>query len=547
MNSRFSRLAMMCGVSVMTAIHFWPATRYEFLKFWDDGATLMWNDQYKGLSPTHLWWMLHPFLGQWFPLTLFSWSLDFTLFGLDPVAFHRTNILLHALGAGLLFLVARRLIRLALPQCHDWYVIFGAIFTALAWSLHPLRVESVAWVNERRDVLSGVFYLLSILCYLRAVTGFGANAVLSHSLWFPVGLYQSDYVRRRWLILSVVAFVCAMLSKALAVALPVTLLVLDWYPLRRRAWLEKAPYFLLAGIGTEMAFFALTQMDVLSTVEWITIEDRLLITPYSLWFYLTRTIWPGSLSPLYELTFTPHLFQWMYFLPVCGVLASTWAAIRYRRSCPAWTAAWLAYAMAILPISGLFQNGYQLVADRYSYLSTLPFLVLAGGLLAWSLERARPVVRDLVLAGAGAVVVALAVATTVYLPTFHDGIAFWTRAVRTEPTCIACADFLVHQDKFRHAHAELARVLERFPDLQEQRFEIGMLSFMYARGDEGVAHFTEYLRQARERDPGYIARIEVGRQKHLALARQVLQGSSEANLRQTFEGEAYGLTPTPPR
>lgn len=542
-----TRLAVATGIAVLTALTFWPATGYEWLTYWDDGAHLLWNEQYKGLSPTHLWWMAHPFLGQFMPLTWLSWAIDFTLWGLDPVAYHRTNILLHAVAAGLLFLVAARVIRLALPECSESTVTFGAVFAALAWALHPLRVESVAWVNERRDVLSGVFYLLAVLTYLRGVTGAGQNAVVSRSLWFPVGLYKSDYVRRRWLIVSVLCFVLAVLSKALAVTLPIALLLIDRYPLRRRAWLEKAPYVLLAGIGAEMAFFAVAQMDVMAPIDWITIEDRLLIVPYSLWFYLAKTVWPGTLSPLYELTFTPHLFQWRYAIPIVGVGAGCWAAFRWRRTAPAWTVAWLAYVVAVLPISGLFQNGYQLVAARYAYLATLPLLIFAGGVIANRVERMRPVVREGALALAGGVTVALAVATTAYLPVFRDGIALWTRAVQVEPSCVACSDFLVHQGTFRQAHGVVSTALAGRPDLQEQRFHIGMLSFMYARGTEGEAHFTEYLRQAAERDPGYIARIEVGRQKHLAMAREVLTRSQEENLANTFEGAVYGLTPRPTR
>ena len=547
MTAPVRRMVIASLVSVVTAMVFWPSLKFDWLRYWDDGAMLLWNEQYKGLSPTHLWYMVHPFLGQWFPLTLFSWAIDFTLFGLDPVAYHRTNVLLHALNAGLLFLVARRVIRAACPSLPEHAGACGAIFAALAWSLHPLRVESVAWVNERRDVLCGFFYLLAMLAYLKAVIGAESNAIVSRSLWRPAGFYPSDFVRRRWLTLSVACFALAVLSKALAVTLPIVLLCLDYYPLRRKVqWFvwEKLPYFAIALVGGIMAFVAIAEMKVMAPIQWITVEDRLLITPYSLWFYLSKTVWPGALSPLYELTFTPHLFQWRYFIPVVGVSGATWLALRWRREWPGWTVAWVAYAVTVFPISGVFQNGYQLVATRYAYLATLPLLILAGGLLAGGLDRLRVPARVVAYPVAAAVLVALAAGTTAYLPVFRDGIAFWVRAVRVEPSCVACASFLVHQAPFKVANAEMTRLLDRYPDLQEQRFEIGMLSFMYARGHQGEAHFTEYLRQAAERDPGYIARIEVGRQKHLALARQVLKGSPRDNL-STFEGAVHGMAPPP--
>ena len=529
----FDWLAISLVVSGITALIFWPSTQFEWLKYWDDGAHLMWNEQYKGLSLTYLWWMAQPFLGQWMPLTWLSWAIDFTLWGLDPVAYHRTNVLLHAANAGLLFLVARRMIRAVNPRYTDRILAVGAAFAALLWALHPLRVESVAWVNERRDVLCGLFYLLALLSYLKA-----ADAT-AH--------------RRRWLGFGVFCFGLAVLSKALAVTLPITVILISYYPLRhiRPSWSllwQRVPFFavsavLISLVGTIMAFVAIAQMDVLATVQYITIEDRLLITPYSLWFYLAKTVWPGVLSPLYELTFTPHLLQWRYFIPVVGVSLATWLAIGARRTWPGWTVAWFAYVIAVFPISGVFQNGYQIVASRYSYLATIPLLILAGGLLVAALDRLRVPAYVLTVSTAVGVVVALAAGTTAYLPVFRDGISFWIQAVRVEPSCVACSDFLVHQAKFRVAHAEMARVIDRYPDLQEQRFQIGMLAFMYARGKAGEAHFTEYLRQAAERNPGYIARIEVGRQQHLALARKVLTGSPQTNLNDTFEGAAYGLAP----
>lgn len=503
------------GVGFLTALVFWPAVGYEWLKYWDDGAHLLWNEAYKGLTPTHLWWMLHPFLGQWMPLTWLSWALDYTAWGLDPAAFHRTNVLLHALNASVLFLIARRLLPRAIPTASPSTVLLGALAAALLWALHPMRVESVAWVNERRDVLSGLFYLLAVFTYLSFVT---TNS-------------------KKTYLLSVGAFALAVLSKSLAVTLPAVLLLLDYYPLRRRAWAEKIPYFVVSAVGVVMAFVALAKMDVIAPLGWISLEDRVLIAAYSLAFYPLTSLWPAGLSPLYELTFRPSVFEWRFGLAVIGVGVATGLALRCRRSAPAWAVAWLAYAVTVLPVSGIVQNGYQLVALRYSYLAALPLVLVAGGLLM----RMRPAVGLSIATGS---VGMLAVLTGFYLPVFHDGPTFWTRAVQVQPACVACADFLVHQAKLSHAEAVLTAVLTQQPELQEQRFQLGMIAFIRARGAEGEGHFKEYLRRAAATDPGYIPRIEVGRQQHVALARHVLRGP-QRNDADLFDGTIHGLLPRP--
>lgn len=494
------------AVSGATAWLFWPAVSFDWLRYWDDGAHLIWNESYKGLSPTHLWWMLHPFIGQWMPLTWLSWAVDFKLWGLDPSAFHRENVLLHALNAGLLFLVAHRLLR-STP---------GALFAALLWALHPMRVESVAWINERRDVLSGLFFLLAILTYL---------------IWVQKASKLASY-------LSIFSFALAVLAKSLAVSLPVVLLLLDYYPLRRRAFLEKLPYVAISAVGTVMAFVAILPMQVVAPLEWISLEDRLLLTAYSLWFYPLTTLWPSHLSPMYELTFLPQWTEWRYLSAVLGVGLATALAIRWRRRWPAWSVAWGAYAVTILPVSGLFQNGYQLVTLRYGYLATLPLILLVGAGLDGLWRRPWWPARLLPVAAGGALGV-LAMLTTAFLPVYRTDTVLWTRAIEHDPACVMCANYLVHGGDLRVALTVLTGVVAAHPHLQEQRFQLGMVAYMRAHGPEGEAHFREYLRQAEAHNPGFIRRIEGERQQHIAMVRSVLTGARPDG--RIFDGELRGF------
>ncbi len=210
-------------IALVTVVPFLPTLDNQFVN-WDDDDNLVENPQYRGLGWTHLRWMwTTSHIGHYAPLTWMTFGLDYLFWGLKPVGYHLTNLLLHAANAAVFYLVASRILGSALPgprERGNVGLAAAAAFAALLFAIHPLRVESVAWATERRDVLSGLFYLLALLAYLRA----GEQGERGRSgYWASVGL-----------------FVCALLSKSMAVSLPVVMLILDVYPLRRlggaRGW-----------------------------------------------------------------------------------------------------------------------------------------------------------------------------------------------------------------------------------------------------------------------------------------------------------------------
>src|SRR5206468_4887107 len=245
-------------VPVLTALvtfaAFLPTLNNQFVD-WDDHHNLLDNPHYRGLGWTQIRWMWTTFhMGHWLPLTWMSFGLDYLVWGLEPVGYHLTSLVLHATSAAVFYLVARRILSLALPDPDDRGqagLALSAGFAALLFALHPLRAESVAWATERRDVLLGLFYLLTILAYLRACE--------RGNRW------------RRWYWATVALFGCALFSKSMAVSLPVVLLILDVYPLRRlggasgwwtssalRVHAEKLPFVALAGAVSALAFVALS-------------------------------------------------------------------------------------------------------------------------------------------------------------------------------------------------------------------------------------------------------------------------------------------------
>src|SRR5439155_18852112 len=209
-------------IAHLVLVAFSPALRAGFV-LWDDDAYFLHNPYYRGLGPAQLRWMIPDMSVHYMPLTWLTHGLDYVLWGMRPAGYHAVNVGLHALAAVIAYFVARRVLAAAVGPVQAGALRAGAAVAALIFAVHPLRVESVAWITERRDVLCGVFFLLAVLCYLHAHDS-GARR--------PIGWYGS----------AVVLAALALLSKAMAVTLPVLLLVLDVYPLRRLGpgrWLRR--------------------------------------------------------------------------------------------------------------------------------------------------------------------------------------------------------------------------------------------------------------------------------------------------------------------
>ena len=418
-------------VVLVTAAAFRPALDGQFLN-WDDDENFLRNEGFRGLGRPQLRWMLTtPLMGHYIPLTWLSLGVNYALGGLHPQGYLAGNVLLHAATAMLAFLVARRLLAAAFHgRAPTWTLEVGAAFSALVFAVHPLRVESVAWITERRDVLSGVWYLLAVWAWLRAVAG-GA------------GVHRAFYG------LSLVAFAAALLSKASGVMLPFVLLLLDAYPLDRRGlgWprliAEKAPHFALAGAGAAIALWAVRHGTAVTSYGDYGVGARLAMTAYSIVFYPWKWLWPVGLSPMYELParVDPMAPRFLAPLIVCVVVTAILAAL--RRRWPAGLAAWLYSALMVLPVSGIVHAGFQLAHDRYSYLSGLGFAMLAGGALVAALRagneaRLSPRLTWLLGAAAAVVVLGLAAQTWRQSRIWHDSETLWSWAVDLDHDCAIC-------------------------------------------------------------------------------------------------------------
>lgn len=365
---------ILLGLASLAA--FWGALGHQFVELDDDGNFLR-NPQFRGLSREHLAWMwsLDSFhIGHWHPLTWMTFGLDFLLYGLDGPKFHRLSVFVHAASVVSVFFVACELLRQWSARrdggpISDFALRATAGFAALAWGLHPLRVESVAWVTERRDVLSTFFLLLALWAYLRmCARTAGGGGMLA---------------------LAVLLYLLSLLCKAWGMTFPLLLLVIDRWVLRREvSWtrliVEKlafAPFALFIAVQAARA-----QAEIAAVVTWQEhgAWARFAQASYGLFWYPLKTLWPSDLSCLVLLEPKLDPTRPIYVASQLGVVAIGVLVWLGRRRWPAAVAALACYAILVSPVLGVLQSGSQKVADRYAHLATIPLLLaVAGGLVIW--------------------------------------------------------------------------------------------------------------------------------------------------------------------
>lgn len=486
-------------VAGLTFLAFTPALQAEFVD-WDDDVNFLHNPHYRGLGLENLRWAFTTrLMGPWQPLSWISLGLDYEIWGMDARGYHLTNLLLHAAGAVMVYFVGLELLQRFGPTAGVRRTRAAAAAGALLFSVHPLRVESVAWVTERRDVLSGVFFFASAWLWLR-----------SH------GEATSRRTRRRRA--AVALFALSLLAKASGMMLPFVLLLLLAWPLRslsvapgriRLAGSDLrglVPFFGIAAVAGWIAILGQREAGAMLDLASHDLWARTRIAAYGLCFYVYKTLLPLDLSPIYELAepfaAVPHRF-WAHVLAVPAGLA---AVAALGRRWPAVTVATFSYVLLALPVSGLAQSGGQLAADRYSYLPCVPFALLGAAAVArW--RHALPV--------AALAVLVLGVTTFGQTRVWRNSLTLWTHALRVQP------------DSPR-AHYNLGVVLLRARDLAgaERHFRTAVAAWpwyahahnnlavtLYEQGRvaEAVAHWRRFLELAPQDPKAPAVREALGR------------------------------------
>jgi len=445
------------------------------------------------------WAFNHVVLYNWHPLTMITHMLDCQMYGLQAGGHHLTSVLLHTASAMLLFLLLRNLTG----------ALWRSAFVAAVFAIHPLRVESVAWVAERKDVLSGLFFMLTLWSYERYA-----------SRPFSLGRYLSV----------VFLFALGLLSKPMVVTLPFVLLLLDYWPLKRfaksagwREWfgiprrllLEKIPLLLMAVAGCVITL--VTQRGAIPTNEQFPFLMRASNALMAYAAYVGQMFFPTRLAPFYP-RLTSVAPGWESLLELVFLVAISGGVFFWRKSRPALLVGWFWYLGMLVPVIGLVQVGMQAHADRYTYLPQIGLFVMIVWLVADLSAGWR--YRRLVLGGIMVTVItALMVVSSLQVVYWRDSESLWTHTLDCTPenstAHVNLGVALAGQGKLAVAIQHYERALQLNPDSVAAHGSLGLALARQGKLAEAVQHYERTLQLDPDNVPAHnnlgIALVRQGR------------------------------------
>jgi len=436
--------AICAALVIITFAAFGGLLSSGFITYDDEDYVTRNTNVQKGLNAQSVAWAFSTTTASnWHPLTWLSHMLDVQIFGLNAGRHHLTSLLLHALNAALLFLLLFRMTG----------ALWRSAFVAALFALHPLHVESVAWIAERKDVLSALFWLLTTGAWLNYVKSKKAAGYGVMLMFYALGL----------------------MAKPMLVTLPFTLLLLDYWPLQRLAlplrwrsgalkgllW-EKAPLFAMSAASCVVTAMVQGNSGAVRTMEEFPLSERCANAALAYISYLGKTFWPSSLAVFY-----PHshsgLFTWAALGSLLLLAGATVLALRLAKRAPYVSCGWFWYLGTLVPVIGLVQVGEQALADRYTYLPLIGiFIAIAWGLA--EIPRKVPRARVAVPAVAAASLVALFPVTRLQTGYWADTGALFEHAL-----AVTSGNYEAHN-------------------------EIGVLRFNQGKTDEAIAHYEEAVR-----------------------------------------------------
>ncbi len=460
--------AICLALLIATFAVYWQVRRFDFVNI-DDPDYVTENPYVRqGITPAGLKWALTSGeAANWFPLTRISHLLDVEMFALDSGRHHLTNVLLHALATLALFAFLKRATGARWPSA----------WVAFVFALDPLHVESVAWVAERKDVLSALFWFVTLYAYVRYAERPGIGRYLVVLLAFCLGL----------------------MSKPMVVTLPVVLLLVDRWPLQRKSWLivEKAPLFALAIASAVITFVVQQHGGAVEALSVAPIGLRVENALVSYVVYILKILWPSGLAVFYP--YPRAIPLWQAAVAAAVLSAVTFAVRRSTRTHPYLEAGWLWYLVTLLPVIGLVQVGAQARADRYMYIPMTGLSIMA----AWGAAEAVqhwPRTKPAVAALAGAWCVVMVVLTWQQIPYWQDSQTLFRRALDvTSDNGVAHNNLglalAAMPGRLPEAIAEYEEALRIEPSHAEARNNLGAALLQTAgRETDAIAQFEAALR-----------------------------------------------------
>lgn len=485
-NRRHLSVIAVLFLAVTTAAVFWQVLDHGFINFDDDVYVTQNRHVQAGLtSKGAVWAVTNTEAGFWIPLTWLSLMLDGYLYGLNPCGYHLTNLLLHIANTLLLFLVLTRMTG----------ALWRSAFVAALFALHPLHVESVAWVSERKDVLATLFWMLTIGFYIRYTESPGTGRYLLCLLVFALGL----------------------MAKPTLVTLPFVLLLLDYWPLGRfrpghaeqprkstgfnhkrshlvRLILEKTPFIALAGISCLLTLTAHQRLGAVAPLESVPLQARIANALVCYADYIGKMIWPHNMAVFYPHPAGVPVWQAVGagLLLVCVSLV----AVRAAQKRPYLIVGWLWYLGTLVPVIGFVQAGSQAMADRWTYVPLIGlFLIIAWGLNELVANCRLPGILVVVLAGI--LLSTLIVCTRLQVQRWHNSITLFEHTLN-----VAADNHLVHsnlgnalarQGRLDEAIVHFSQALSIKPHDAEIHNNIGNALAAKGNLDKAIAHFSEAL------------------------------------------------------
>jgi protein O-mannosyl-transferase len=485
------RLAICVGLIAVTWAVFGQTAGHQFINY-DDPLYVLDNTHVRsGLNWANVVWAFtHVHSQNWHPLTTISHMIDCQIFGLNPGAHHLVNVLLHSVAAVLLFILLEQMTM----------SVWASAFVAALFAIHPLRVESVAWIAERKDVLSGVFFMLTLIAYM---------------------LYVRKRTTRHYIAMSIL-FACGLMSKPMLVTVPLVLLLLDYWPLNRslafakatarqaevrgqkpraafksQNWLnliiEKIPLFGLS-VGSCVATLW-AQNFALGSTEYLPLKWRITNAIVAYCDYLRQMFWPVDLIPFY-IHPENRLEMWRLLLAATTLIVITAIAFARRRKNPYLVVGWFWYVLMLVPVIGLIQVGLQGRADRYTYLPQIGLYVAIAWLIRDLTKSWRQ--QKVILGAAAAIILgSLSILSRKQTTHWRDTEALWSYTLTVTPendvahTGLAGILFVRGQVDEAIRHYEIALRL-RSGNVAAQ-FGLARAVASKRKVDEAISHYQKAL------------------------------------------------------
>jgi tetratricopeptide (TPR) repeat protein len=500
-------------VALLTVILYLPAIQNDFVN-WDDDLNIYENPYIQSLDFKLLRYMFSFKDTMWIPLTRFSHALNYAVWGLDPTGHHLTNIVFHGLNTFLVVILVIRLIENSkfaqLSSASDDRKIFlrtsliASGLTGILFGIHPLRVESVVWITERKDVLSGFFVLLSLLYYLK----FCQNSFNKKS--------------KTYYVLSIVFFAMALMSKPAVVTLPIILILLDIYPLERLTYgpaitfqlkvvAEKIPYFVLSLVLSVVTILSYHHEGLAVAESNVIFSDRLLVAARSLCFYLFKMVYPVNLAPFYPYPANVSFLTMEYIGVLILVLGVTAFSFFLWKKQKILAAVWIYFVVTLVPVLGIIKFGAFAAADRYTYLPSLGPFLLAGVGTAWAINITIKRSRRLILIKLSAIIIMTIIVFILFcsltlkqIKVWKDSMTLWNSELEIYPERAFPAYHnrgLLYQamGRYDQAIADYNKAIEINPRYINSYRNRGLIYRARGQYDRAIADYSKAI----EIDPGF--------------------------------------------